>query len=67
MRVQDWSLQGPRTGTSAPTRSLVAGMLPRPNTAASVKGCEVLHMPNQWAHDSCAGLDEKSLLEMVKQ
>ena len=43
-------------------------MPPRPNTAASVKGNEVLHLPNQWARDSCAGLDEKDfLLEMVNQ
>jgi len=56
-----------RPGTSARS-NLVAGLPPRPNTAASVKGNEVLHLPNPWASSSSSGVDEKDfLLDMVKQ
>lgn len=44
------------------------GLPARPNTAASVKGNEILHLPNEWALEACHGLDDRAfLLDMVKQ
>lgn len=55
-------------GNPAPRSRLLVGLPHRPNTAASVKGNEILRLPNEWALDDCKGLDEKPfLLDMVKQ
>lgn len=45
-----------------------AKMPARPNTAVSVKGTDILHLPNEWALDGAKDLDEKDfLLGVVKQ
>jgi hypothetical protein len=64
-------------GTSAGHQGTVDGRLrlasgakmpARPNTAVSVKGTDILHLPNEWALDGAKDLDEKDfLLGVVKQ
>ena len=63
------SSAGGRLGTAAaPPRTTVAGLPARPNTSASVRGNEILHLPNEWALDGAMNLDEKDfLLGVVKQ
>ena len=58
----------PGTSRTATHPNRIVGLPARPNTAASVKGNEILHLPHEWALDTCGDIDEKNfLLSIVKQ